>query len=234
MKRSSVIALALVACGLLQLSSCGLGTEIGNGLKPDDSNDTQDKKKVGASSSQDPAASKADTAPPQVAQNHEGGKTASGVESEATISSDTVGAATFPDAAVSMPPLDLKLLFTSCGTPFATIPRTSLTLEEVREGADPVTRLDAAWVDDHWLLKGADDATLATIDLTPSVKVLDGDGNPLLDAYRCGTLTKNPEATSFSVPLLKDEALYATLEWHIVDGALESIKVAGVTLKPKE
>lgn len=225
MKPSTLLALIL----LVPFSSCGVGTEIGNGFKPDKGDSTGNKTTA------------ADSASP----------------SAGTPTDQATGGEYIPNVnAGAMKVLDLKMLYTSCASPFANIPHDPLTLYEVVDGLEPLLRLKATWVaatnNDaaHWLLHDPKDAVLARIErdtahppTTWDVTIVDADHNPMVDAYECGDVTESikPQASpatiptkTVEVPLLKDDKLISTLSWTLEDGKLTVIKTADTTLKPKE
>jgi hypothetical protein len=145
--------------------------------------------------------------------------------------------------AMAPPAFDPHLLFTSCASPFATLPHKSIVLKNAPD-ASPQIVVKADWAEKdgdlaaHWTVKNDKDEVLAIVELAPaqpatelSVMVFDKDHKPLADAYTCGTVAKDAP-----VPLLKDGAPYATLSSTLTPdaSALDAIVVAGQTLKPQE
>lgn len=241
MKRSTPLALVLVA----GLGGCGLGTEIGNGFKSGGGSDD-------SSSGANKKTSQAGTAAPET-QGDQGApempsdaKTANGKSDADTVVVGS-GSSVDPAAAAAPPPLDLRMLYTSCASPFANIPHQSVVLSEVAAGKAPVLRLKADWLDAtaraaaHWVLKDDKDAVLAQIELSPptppsalAVMVFDLDHKPLGDTYHCGGPLAEGAAGSYEVPLLKDDKPFSTLSWKVDGAKLDFITAAGVTLTPGE
>lgn len=251
MKRSAPFALVL----LVGIGGCGLGTEIGNGFKSDGGSDdtSSTAKKQAKSGAGTPDAASAPEAPADAKAGN------SQSESDPMVVGGSPSAA--PDAAAVPLPFDLRMLYTSCATPFATIPHKSLVLNAVTEGAAPVPRLKADWVEktdqaaEHWVLKDVQDVVLAQIEPNQPVRpnlsesdigamIFDADHKPLGDTFRCGapiarghsdSLSIYQKSTdSFDVPILKDDVVVTTLSWTLDDGKLQHVKAAGVTLTPGE
>jgi hypothetical protein len=173
--------LALIA----MFSSCGLGTEIGNGFKPGDDNDSTGDRKTAGNQPQE--SDNADT------DSDTGGSDGEGAENPVMGESyDAPLAALLSSCTGFLKGLEVKAL-------------------ELRLGDST----DATWKfavdeDDNWLITDGDDAKLWTVDRSDpdTLVVNNADGAPLADEYTCAidveTKTNDPSGVVSTVTVERD------------------------------
>ena len=178
---------ALIATSLMIItSSCGLGTEIGNGLRPGSS--------TAGTGTDEPAAKQE----PYTASN-------SVPSDDAASGSSSSHASTSGDVANILSQLvDLKILYTSCASPFADAfqPASGVTLKFSSNvsGVETVDAFSAEYSSAsgsetaHWTIVNADAATVAIVSEDSAEKahhalVLDPNSSPMSDAYLCASVT---------------------------------------------
>lgn len=183
--RLFTVSLLLSAGLVTQFSSCGLGTEIGNGFKPggsDSSGGTAEGKKVANAASDTPTTDASQEAP--------GSSTATPI-----VTSNEGGAASSADKAPDGTFM-LALLYSSCATPFADVTPAGKTLVFVPRVPGATQQFSAEYLaagdgrNAMWNLRTIDQLTFAMVEPDAAsgahhAKILDIKAAPIADRYTC-------------------------------------------------
>lgn len=205
---------------LLQFSitGCGLGTEVGNGLKP--GTEDEDSKKTSASEKTSPME--------QEDAINSDGETAGNMPEDDDVISDEPGAYDF----------DINILLNSCGSPFESGYNGKINLtSKNNQGKFNFISGEYNKPTGTWTLKNSFGKFLATIsdDNTPDdriVEVLDANQVPIDSGYVCSQQTGSSENNiyTYNFELTKYEKS-ATLSWNVEDNGIEE-KLISISIRP--
>ena len=204
----------------LSLTGCGLGTEVGNGVKPESEDDS---KKTSASQKADPAEQQ--DAVNSQSDNEDAGTVPEGAE----VSSDVPGTYDF----------DINILLNSCGSPFESGYNGKFNLNGKNiQGKIYSVSGEYNFQTGTWVLKDTFGKILATIsddDTTGDgiVEVYDADQVPFDSGYVCNQQTGSTENSTkvFNYELIKN-GKSTTLSWSVGENGSDE-KLISISIKPE-